>query len=91
MKVIKIEEENHGFIGVATSKKAAWQFIVTHGWLGFWDQVYIFDSWVTIYDLFEENDWKKTEEELIYWALHRNEELWDGMFYFSEIELHGEM
>ena len=53
MKVIRIDEENHGFIGVASSMKAAWQFIVNKGWLGFWDSVYVFDEWVGIDELFD--------------------------------------
>jgi hypothetical protein len=90
MKVIRIDEENHGFIGVASSMKAAWQFIVNRGWLGFYDQVYIFDGWVTIGDLFEQNDWDLTDENLIEWAMNRGEEAWDGLFYFSECNVYEE-
>ena len=70
--------------------KAAWQFIVNKGWLGFWDQVYIFDSWVTIIDLFEQNGWNKTDEDLVEWAMNREVDEWDGWFYFTECEVYEE-
>ena len=91
MKVITIHEENHGFIGVASSMKAAWQFIVNKGWLGFWDNAYIFDNWVGINELFDQNGWNKTNENLIEWAMNRGEEAWDGLFYFGETELYEEV
>ncbi len=87
MKIIHINEENHGHIGTAVSMKAAFQHLVKRGWLGFSTEVWLFDSWTTIGEIFEDNGWQKTDEELVYWALHRNEEVWDGMFYFSTGEL----
>lgn len=91
MKVITIHEENHGFIGVATSMKAAWQFIVNKGWLGFWDDVYVFDSWVGISEIFDQNGWHKTNENLVEWAMNRGEDDWDGLFYFGAAELYEEV
>ena len=83
MKVISINEENHGHIGTAVSMKAAFQYLVRAKWLTFDTEVWLFDSWATIGEIFDDNGWQKTNEELVYWALHRNEEVWDGMFYFS--------
>ena len=91
MKVIRIDEENHGFIGVASSMKAAWQFIVNKGWLGFWDSVYVFDEWVGIDELFDQNGWDKTNENLVEWAMNRKgDDVWDGLFYFSECDVYEE-
>ena len=87
MKVIQIVEENHGHIGTAVSMKAAFQYLVEAEWLTFNTDVWLFDSWVTISEIFEQNGWQKTKEELVCWALHRNEDCWDGMFYFSADEL----
>jgi hypothetical protein len=87
MKVIHIDEENHGHIGTAVSMKAAFQYLVRAKWLTFDTEVWLFDSWATIGEIFDDNGWQKTKEELVYWALHRNGEVWDGMFYFSEDEL----
>lgn len=91
MKVIRIDEENHGFIGVASSMKAAWQFIVNKGWLGFWDDAYIFDNWVNIGEFFDQNGWEKTNESLVDWAMNRKgDDAWDGLFYFSECDVYEE-
>lgn len=87
MKVIQIVEENHGHIGTAVSMKAAFQYLVEAEWLTFNTDIWLFDSWVSIGEIFDDNGWQKTKEELVYWALHRNEEAWDGMFYFSADEL----
>jgi hypothetical protein len=76
--------------GSVSSMKAAWQFIVNKGWLGFWDAVYIFDEWVGIDELFDQNGWDKTNESLIEWAMNRGEDAWDGLFYFSECEVYEE-
>ena len=83
MKVIQIIEENHGHIATAVSMKAAFQYLVRARWLTFDTEIWLFDSWVTIGEIFDDNDWQKTDEELEYWARQRNEEMWDGMFYFS--------
>ena len=33
MQVITIHEENHGFVGVAATMKAAFRFLIEHDWL----------------------------------------------------------
>jgi hypothetical protein len=87
MKVIHITEENHGHIGTAVSMKAAFQYLVDAEWLTFSTDVWLFDSWVTISKIFDDNGWHKTKESLVEWAMNRDEEDWDGMFYFSADEL----
>jgi hypothetical protein len=87
MKVIQINEENHGHIGTAVSMKAAFQYLVAAEWLTFNTDIWLFDSWVTISEIFDDNGWHKTKESLVEWAMNRKEEAWDGMFYFSEDEL----
>ena len=87
MKVIQIVEENHGHIATAVSMKAAFQYLVRAMWITFDTKVWLFDGWTTIGEIFEQNDWQKTDEELEYWAFHCNEALWDGMFYFSIIDV----
>jgi hypothetical protein len=87
MKVIQITEENHGHIGTAVSMKAAFQYLVGAEWLTFDTDIRLFDSWVAIGEIFDDNGWHKTKENLVEWAMNRNEEAWDGMFYFSADEL----
>lgn len=82
MKVIHIDEENHGHIGTAVSMKAAFQYLVTAEWLTFDTEVW-YDSWVTIGEIFDNNGWHKTDESLVEWAMNRDEEVWEGTFYFS--------
>ena len=82
MKVIHINEENHGHIGTAVSMKAAFQYLVRAKWLTFDTWVWLFDSWTTIGEIFDDNGWHKTNESLVDWAMNRDEEAWDGMFYF---------
>jgi hypothetical protein len=87
MKVIQITEENHGHIATAVSMKAAFQYLVDAEWLTFDTDIRLFDSWVAIGEIFDDNGWHKTKENLVKWAMNRNEEVWDGMFYFSADEL----
>ena len=88
-KVILISEENHGTIGVATSMRAAFQFLIHRGWLSFTDDFYLLDEWTPISKIFEDNGWEQTEESLLEWAMMPTLD-WDGMFYFSETTLHEE-
>lgn len=87
MKVIHIYEENHGHIGTAVSMKAAFQYLVREKWLTFYTEVSLFDSWVTIGEIFDDNGWHLTNENLVEWAMNRDEGVWDGMFYFGTYEL----
>ena len=87
MKVIEVHEENHGLVCVAQSMKGAWQYLVKHRWLTFSTEVWLFDSWVSIESIFDDNGWEKTNEALVAWAMSRDEEVWDGQFYFSADEL----
>ena len=90
MKVIEVHEENHGLVCIATTRKAGWQYLVNHRWLTFGTEVWIFDSWASIADIFDDNGWNKTNEALVEWAMNRDEEVWDGQFYFSECDVYEE-
>jgi hypothetical protein len=83
MRVIHIDEENHGRIGTAVSMKAAFQYLVRRKWLTFNTEIQLSDNCVTIGEIFELNGWRKTNEKLVHWTLRLNEKVWDGMFYFS--------
>ena len=83
MKVIHIDEENHGHIGTAASMKAAFKYLVGAKWLTFNTEVWLFGSWVTIGKIFDDNGWHKTNKSLIEWAMNCDEEIWEGTFYFS--------
>ena len=93
MKVVVINEENHGMIGIASTEKAAFQFLINRKWLTFglefWDEEK--GQW-TIRQLFEEHGWNQTSENLLSWALARGTDWigWDGYFYFHEDEIYEE-
>ena len=88
MKIIVIHEENHGDIGVATTMKAAFQYLIKHGWLTFGYDLYdkTTESWYTVRDIFMSKGLEETKENLLAWALENedNWEVWDGAFYFHE-------
>ena len=94
MKIITIHEENHGAIGVATTMKAAFQFLIDYGWLTFGYELYdkATGAWYTVRDVFMSKGLEETIENLLAWALeHENDwEIWDGAFYFHEETLYEE-
>jgi hypothetical protein len=94
MKIIIITEENHGDIGVATTMKAAFQFLIESDWLTFGFELYdkTTGSWYTVRDVFMSKQLEETRENLLAWALeHENDwEVWDGAFYFHEDTIYEE-
>lgn len=88
MKVIVICEENHGDIGIATTMKAAFQFLIDTAWLnwGFemWDKTT--DTWYTVRDVFASRGIEETKANLLAWCLENQDDynIWDGAFYFHE-------
>lgn len=95
MKVITIHEENHGFLGVATTPKAAIQFLVNRGWLELGTEFYDeeTEAWYELRHIFESMGIEPTHDNIIDWGVSKFEDwrLWDGLFYFGETELHGEV
>ena len=88
MKVIAIHEENHGFIGIATTMKAAFRFLIEENWLtpafDLYDEAT--GAWYTLDDVFKSKDIEPTKENILAWAMEYAEDamFWDGAFYFSE-------
>ena len=86
MQVITIHEENHGFIGIATTMKAAFQFLIKENWLtpafDLYDEAT--DAWYTLADIFESKGIEPTKKNILVWAMEHAEDatLWDGAFYF---------
>lgn len=94
MKAIIIYEDNAGDIGVATTMKAAFQFLIEYNWLTFGHELYdeATKSWYSIRDVFMSKGLEETKENLLAWALeHENDwKVWDGSFYFHEDTIHEE-
>lgn len=88
MNIIIISEENHGDIGVATTMKAAFQFLIESSWLEFDFELYdkTTDSWYTLGKVFDAKGIEKNRKNLLAWCLENqnNWEVWDGAFYFHD-------
>lgn len=87
MQVITIHEENQGFIGTATTMKAAFRFLIEHNWLtpdfDLYDEAT--GAWCTLRNVFEAKDIEPTKENILAWAMKYADDatFWDGAFYFS--------
>lgn len=87
MQVIAIHEENHGLIGIAASRKAAFQFLINSDWLtpafDLYDEAT--GAWYTLADVFESKGIEPTKENILAWAMEYADDamFWDGTFYFS--------
>ena len=62
MQVYLIKEDNHGQIGVAVSRKAAMQWLISSGWIGRYSEIWVPDEsarWggrgMTLDELYGEN------------------------------------
>ena len=94
MKVIAIHEENHGLIGIATTKKAAFQFLINNHWLtpafDLYDEAT--GAWYTLGDVFESKGIEPTKENILAWAMEYADDayFWDSAFYFYEEDVYEE-
>ena len=82
MKVIRIEEENHGFIGVANNYRNAVKWLIGNKWLADYTEIYDdeTDSWIQVKDRFGE-DWADLMTEQ--WSIDDFNDYWDGSFYLT--------
>lgn len=71
MQVIIIHEENHGFIGTATTMKAAFRFLIEHKWLT--PEFDLYDEatgvWYTLRSVFRAKGIEPTKENILAWAM----------------------
>lgn len=85
MKVIVIEEEDHGMIGVAKDVKSAVHFLIKDCWIGEDDSLEtVLGTWDTISDIFGEN-WKNI---LLNMSIDRFNCYFDGWIHFTEEEIY---
>ena len=82
MKVITIKEENHGFIGVAKDMDSVFRFLIEEDWIdGLWDK----DTQDYVHpDVLIEKHNAKNLLDLLKILYEKDENAFDGMFYFSE-------
>ena len=86
MKVITINEDNHGFLGVAKDYKSAIQFLIEEDWINEATEIYVDveGGWLRLDEYFD--DWKSEIENM-------SREYFDGLFYESfsleDIDVYG--
>lgn len=83
MKCILISEENHGAIGVAADYKSAIMWLIKEGWLDDYTTFTINNKYIFMKDL--QPNWRSF---LFTLNINNLKELFDGMFYFQEIEFY---
>lgn len=71
MKVVIIHEENHGFIGVATTQRAAWRWILESAWFSAYDDIWIYDQceYVPACDIIGKPAEEISDDEFIDWLM----------------------
>lgn len=79
-KVIRITEESHGTIAVASDFMKAKQYLLDSDWVNEYTAIYDqkSENWIPLEEFFGEN-W---QEEF----LKQDEDWFDGLFYFCEID-----
>ena len=82
MKVIRIHEESHGFIGLAKNMESAFRFLVEKKWIDeLWDEDA--DEWVHPDVLIEKHN-AKNLLDLLKILYEKDDTVFEGIFYFSE-------
>ena len=86
MKVVKIGEDNHGFLGVAKDYKSAIQFLIEEDWITEATEVYVDveGGWIRLDEYFD--DWE-------YEVKNMSRETFDELFYdnfsLEDIDVYG--
>ena len=88
MKIIVINEDNHGFIGLAKDYPNALNFLNNEGWMD--DNTEVWENPDTyeygkLKDVLGE-DWF---DSMMTWGIERFNDYWDGSFYLEEREVYG--
>ena len=85
MRVVTIEEDNHGMIGIAKTYADAVHFLVNNCWLSAFTEIYCGDEVykTVIEDLGE--DWLAV---MLNWSIEKFCEYFAGLFYLDSVEVY---
>ena len=86
MKIILVNEECHGLIGVAKDYRAAIRFLIDKDWLNDFTEIWVRDY---EYERLSEKlgeDWVDTMTEN--WNINDFNDFWEGSFYLEEEDLY---
>ena len=86
MKVILVNEDNHGLLTVAKDYKAALDYLLDNHWIH--DDTAIWDervNWWVELKYAQGEDWF---DDMCRWSINEFNDYWDGSFYLDEIEVY---
>lgn len=87
MKVVAVNQDSHGFIGLAKDYKSALDLLINTHWLE--DNTEVWDErtngWVKLKDA-QGEDWF---DDMCRWSINEFNEYWDSSFYLEEVEVFG--
>lgn len=84
--VIIINEETHGFVGVAKDMKSAFQYLLLKNWITN-KEVFFIDEVAYYLEELQEMYEKTTLLDTLLFLWDVDEDLFDGLFYFSKEEI----
>ena len=85
MRVVTIEEDNHGMIGIAKTYADAVHFLVNDGWLSALTEIYCGDEvYKTVIEDLGEN-WLAV---MLDWSMEKFCEYFEGWFYLDSVEVY---
>ena len=87
MRVITIQEENHGYIGIAKTYADAVHFLVKNDWLSELTEVYKEGDFEEVTTIAEDlgEDWF---QKMLHWSMDEFAEYFDGCFYLNSEEVY---
>lgn len=85
MKVIQINEDWHGFIGIAKDYKSALDFLLNYNWLEDSTEVCVNHEWKRIDEVLGEDWFDKMQS----WDVENFNEYWEDSFMLTEVEVYG--
>lgn len=90
MRVIRINEESHGFIGIAKDIPSAFHMLLSEHWITDETEFYPPSGQMVTFRNLYINHSKTPIMELLYMYLDLNHDWFDGMFYFYEDNIYEE-
>ena len=84
--VIIINEETNGFVGVAKDMKSAFQYLLLKNWITN-KEVFVIDEVAYYLEELQEMYEKTTLLDTLLFLWEVDEDLFDGLFYFSKEEI----
>lgn len=85
MRVVTIEEDNHGMIGIAKTYADAVHFLVEDNWLNELTELYLGDE---VYKTIIEDLGEEWFTVMLNWSMKKFNEYFEGCFYLNDVEVY---